>query len=76
MCVEMGCASSTPMMNGSDGIVGAAKHAAGDVAHAGEEALHGKQAIIILPTQNPTLARSNLSPNIHFVYARLHKNGH
>lgn len=38
----MGCASSTPLMNGSaGGIVEAAKHAAGDVAHAGEEAMHG-----------------------------------
>lgn len=39
----MGCASSSPMMNGSGGggIVGAAKHAASDVVHAGEEALHG-----------------------------------
>lgn len=37
----MGCASSSPMMNGSGGIVGAAKHAASDVVHAGEEVLHG-----------------------------------
>lgn len=39
----MGCASSSPMINGSGGggIVGAAKHAAADVVHAGEEALHG-----------------------------------
>lgn len=64
VCVEMGCASSTPMMNGSGGIVGAAKHAAGDVAHAGEEVLHGKQAIIILTTQNPTFAPAQTSPQI------------
>lgn len=37
----MGCASSAPMMHGSGGIVGAAKHAASDAVHAGEEALHG-----------------------------------
>lgn len=37
----MGCASSSPMMNGSGGIVGAAKNAASDVVHAGEEVLHG-----------------------------------
>lgn len=29
------------MMNGSGGIVGAAKNAASDVVHAGEEVLHG-----------------------------------
>lgn len=40
---RMGCASSTPMMNGSGGIVGAAKHAASDVVHAGEDKLNGNK---------------------------------
>lgn len=44
----MGCASSSPMMNGSGGIVGAAKNAASDVVHAGEEVLHGNIVTLII----------------------------
>ena len=35
----MGCASSSPLLNND--VVGAAKTAASDVVHAGEDAVHG-----------------------------------
>lgn len=43
----MGCASSTPIMNGEPGagLVGTAKNAAGNVMKAGETALHGTNTI-------------------------------